>query len=182
MPAPSRPPRSRPSAPFLAVALSAALELAGGGARAGEAVAEYQLKAAFLLLVRQFVARPDGESISQICILGDDPFGEAFGAAPAAGVPEVRHLGPSDDPGSCPLLFIARSERARLRSVLEAVRSRPVLTVGDTPGYASQGVILNLFLDENKVRFEVNVDAARRAELTLSPRLTSLARLVREGR
>ena len=46
--------------------------------------------------------------------------------------------------------------------------------------YAAQGVMVNFYPERNKVRFETNVDAARRAGLKISSHLLKLARIVRE--
>jgi hypothetical protein len=55
-----------------------------------------------------------------------------------------------------------------------------VLTVGDSDGYAARGVIANFYLEENRVRFEINREAAVRARLGISSQLLKLARIVRE--
>ena len=76
-------------------------------------------------------------------------------------------------------LFISGSESARLSTILEEVKSDGVLTVGDTVGYARRGVVINLVVEDGKVRFNVNVDAARQGRLKLSSKLLKLASIVR---
>jgi hypothetical protein len=56
----------------------------------------------------------------------------------------------------------------------------PVLTIGEIPGFAKRGGIINLVLEDNKVHFEVNVEAAKEADLNISSRLLALARIVQE--
>ncbi|PYV15768.1 MAG: hypothetical protein DMG21_14080 [Acidobacteria bacterium] len=54
------------------------------------------------------------------------------------------------------------------------------LTVGESAGFAGLGGVINLTVEENKLRFEVNLDAAERAGLKISSKLLSLARIVRD--
>jgi hypothetical protein len=65
-----------------------------------------------------------------------------------------------------------------LAETIQAVRGLPILTVGDMPGFAKSGGIINLVLEDNRMRFEVNVKAAKDADLNISSRLLALARIV----
>jgi hypothetical protein len=165
--------------------LAAALALAGSApASAADRVSEYQVKAAFLRNLTRFVERPGGGPTWTICVLGEDPFGaslDAIAGDAGSGVRIAVRRVPGRDVGDCAVLFVSRSEAERLSSVLAAVKGAPVLTVGDTEGFAARGVILNFFLEESRVKFEVNVDAAKRARLTISSRLLGLARIVHDS-
>jgi hypothetical protein len=77
------------------------------------------------------------------------------------------------------VLFIAASESGNLDRILGSIGNNSVLTIGDSPGYAEQGVMVNFYLEENKVRFEINREAAARARLGISSQLLKLARIVR---
>jgi len=57
-----------------------------------------------------------------------------------------------------------------------------VLTVGEMPHFVQSGGAVNFILEGNKVRFEINTDAAARARLKLSSKLLALARSVVEDR
>jgi hypothetical protein len=76
------------------------------------------------------------------------------------------------------LLYIAPSQARRLPAVLRAVADATVLTVGDTDGFARDGVAINLYTFDNRVRIEVNSTAAARAGVRLSANLMRLARIV----
>jgi hypothetical protein len=76
------------------------------------------------------------------------------------------------------LVFIAGSQSRRLPAVLRTVAVAGVLTVGDTEGFARDGVAINLYELDNRVRIEVNSTAAARAGLHLSANLMRLARIV----
>ena len=53
-----------------------------------------------------------------------------------------------------------------------------VLTVGDEEGFARRGGVINFLFENDRVRFEINVDAATRARLKISAKLLALAKLV----
>jgi len=57
-----------------------------------------------------------------------------------------------------------------------------VLTVGEMPHFVQCGGAVNFILEGNKVRFEINTDAAARARLKLSSKLLALTRSVVEDR
>jgi hypothetical protein len=65
-----------------------------------------------------------------------------------------------------------------LAAILRETEGRPVLTIGDTDGFAQAGVILNLYTFDQRVRIEANTTAAARAGLRLSSQLLRLARIV----
>jgi hypothetical protein len=79
----------------------------------------------------------------------------------------------------CHVLFISREERRRTPEVLEAVESAGVLTVSEADGFLDQGGAVQLLTDGNRVRFEINLGAARRSGLNVSSKLLSLARAVK---
>ena len=63
-------------------------------------------------------------------------------------------------------------------AITRPVKSLPILTIGETTGFASRGGIINLTLEGKRVRFEVNIEAAKQANLNISSRLLALARIV----
>jgi hypothetical protein len=77
----------------------------------------------------------------------------------------------------CRVLFISASERGNLVRILAKLEHGAVLTVGDSAGYAEEGVMVNFYLEESRVRFEINREAVGRAQLRISSQLLKLARL-----
>ncbi|MBS1858290.1 MAG: YfiR family protein [Acidobacteria bacterium] len=148
---------------------------------------EYEVKAAFLYKFASFVEWPAEASNPPlgICVLGQDPFGPSLDRITrdkrVSGRPfMVRRLRPGEGVGECHILFIAASERPRLKQILDSRQGEPVLTVSDVPGFCESGGDINLALADNRVRLEINPAAMQRAGLLVSSRLLSLARLVRE--
>lgn len=152
---------------------------------AGAQVPEYEAKSEFLERFTRFIDWPDstpGDTFV-IGILGRDPFGhylDALATRSIKGKPvEVRRLRTASDAGTCcQLLFISSSEADHLARVLSRTAGEPVLTVGDTPGFAEAGVLINLYEDRGRIGFEVNEAAVRRSGLHFNSKLLRLARLV----
>jgi hypothetical protein len=75
----------------------------------------------------------------------------------------------------CHVLFLCPSEKAHLSRILPLLQKDRILLVGDTPGFLEAGVVINLVVEDNKVRFEINMAAARRAKLQIRSSLLRLA-------
>lgn len=81
-------------------------------------------------------------------------------------------------PLQCQVVFISRHPVGNTVRVLEATRSGNALTVADSDGLGRQGVMINMTMGSNKVSFEVNAEAAKRAGLFISSKLLRLAAAV----
>jgi hypothetical protein len=53
-----------------------------------------------------------------------------------------------------------------------------LLTVGDTEGYAQEGVMLNFYIEASKVKFEINLNSIRSSRIAVSSQLLKLGRMV----
>ena len=178
----------------LVVTVVIALWAAGGGDTGvlaqSQEVSEYQVKAAFLYNFAKFVEWPPDASRDlsdplTICIVGRDPFGtvldEAVQGKTISGHKLViRRSKAGQSWKGCQIAFISSSEGKDLPSVLEGSKRSGVLTVGDTEGFAQRGGMINFVVEQERVHFEVNVEAAERAGLKISSKLLSLAKIVRE--
>ncbi len=91
----------------------------------------------------------------------------------------VRTVSDLDQVSNCHILFIGSSDRKYLRSILRDLKLTGVLTVGDTEGFAAEGGVANFKLEGNKVRIEINTSAAEQQRLRISPKLLSLAQIVK---
>ena len=152
---------------------------------------EYLIKAGFIYNFANLVqwpsnafAQPDSPIV--IGILGEDPFGTILdrvlqGKKVNGRSFVVKRLKSPADLKECHILFVSSSEMTRLAEAIHLVKGMPILTIGEIPGFAKRGGIINLVLEDNKVRFEVNVEAAKEADLNISSRLLALARIVQES-
>ena len=82
----------------------------------------------------------------------------------------------------CQILFIGEAESARTDQVIQSQSAASVLTIAEAPDFARRGGIIALVLEDSKVRFIVNVDAASQAALSISSRLLALATIVHTSR
>jgi hypothetical protein len=163
----------------------AAFVLAPGavGAAEGEAL-EYAVKAAYLSKFGHYVewpnaAFPPAGNTATLCIAGEDPFGTVLDKAVAdqsiAGKSiVVRRLKTVGRDSGCHVLYIGRSDKPSARQLVDAVRGSSVLTVSDTRS-ADAGAVINFVVKDNRVRFDIDEEAAVQNELTLSSKLLSLA-------
>jgi hypothetical protein len=75
-------------------------------------------------------------------------------------------------------LFIAKSAAPDLPKILAATKYKPILTIGDTPGFAQKGVHINLYVEKGSTKFEINVRALFDAKFSPDRRMIKLARVV----
>jgi hypothetical protein len=153
---------------------------------------EYQVKAVFLFNFAQFVEWPtnalsDTQIPLTIGVLGDDPFdgflddtvrGEKVDGHPLA-IQRCRNVG---DAKNCQILFISRSESSRMETILVGLKDRNILTVSDIEGFAKNGGVIRFVTEGNKIRFRVNLEAAKNANLTISSKMLRLAEIVEPGK
>jgi hypothetical protein len=117
-----------------------------------------------------------------LCV-ADDRIGQALEQAASGrkvnGRPVVvRRVTASDSLQPCGLVFIDRSESESLPRVLASLGTSSVLTVSDAEDFATQGGMVQLYVEDGRMRFAINLANARAARLTLSAQLLNLARIV----
>lgn len=166
----------------------AVLGLLAAGAR-GQAIDEYQVKAAFLYNFAKFAEWPpqtfkDSTEPIGVCVLGQDPFGgmleEAVQGKQIGGRALVVHnISDARQAYSCHILFVSFSERKRLPSIFIGIKAASILTVGEMEGFTAEGGIVNFRLENGRVRIEINVQAAEHGRLRISSKLLSLAQIVK---
>lgn len=77
----------------------------------------------------------------------------------------------------CDLLWIAGSIDATVvQRIVDGHRGQPVVLVADRPGFATDGGGLQLFVVDNSVKFEANVDALKRQGVRADPQLLKMSR------
>jgi hypothetical protein len=155
---------------------------------AQDQASEVQVKAAFLFHFAQLVEWPP-DSLSppnipvNFCVWGEEPLPSALqtiveGKLVGTHSIHVRRLPDTEDLRSCHLLFIAGADSRRVIGILTSVKDAPVLTVGESEDFAKEGGMIGLSLEENKIRFDINLKAAQHVNLKISSRLLLLARKV----
>ena len=82
---------------------------------------------------------------------------------------------------ACSMLFIGSDAAGQIDGILRQLTNRAVLTIGDTPGLARRGVVINFYRQRERVRFEINPGALDRAGLTAEAQLFDVAKIVEPG-
>jgi hypothetical protein len=192
------PRRVRPGARLRRAALLAcACVLAGALAQPAFAQAaapalERAVKAAFVYKFLGYVEwpAPSFEHADTPIVVGvhgaDDIAAElaqiVAGRAVAERPVQVKRLRYGDSVAGLHVLFVGRSDAARLAPLARALQSRPTLVVSESSNALNAGSMINLVLaPDGRVRFEIALDAVEKAGLKLSSRLLALAQSVRPG-
>ncbi len=152
---------------------------------------EYQVEAAYLYNFGRFVEWPAKGTTTKsdaftICVLGEDPFGQALDATFAGATIEnksvvARRISSPNDSTDCQILFLSSSEANRLNKIIESLNKTAILTVSDMPQFSKRGGMIQFVLEGSRVRFEVNLSATQKAGLTLSSELLKVATVVRRN-
>lgn len=150
---------------------------------------EHFLKAKFIYNFTRFIEWPKTEFLSikksglNLCLIGKDPFGVILEhtAEHLSNMGKQfnikRSISLADTP-ECSILFISKSEALRLNQIISRVKGKPILLIGDTPGYADGGVGINFFSDGKQIRFEINKKVIERSGLRISSELLDLAKII----
>jgi hypothetical protein len=140
------------------------------------------IEAAYLYNFGKFVRFPVTSDAGQfaICILGEDGFRGALDTLIANEWIEgrkivARRLNSLAQADTCQILFIAPSEESRLVKDLVVLDKKPILTVSNLPGFLDHGGMVQFLLENNRVRFAVNLAAAEKSNLSLSSELLKVA-------
>jgi hypothetical protein len=129
---------------------------------------------------------PQADSPYVIGVAGDDTVADEL-ARIAAGRSVnnrgviVKRMLPGEPVTELHMLFIGRAERARQAQWLRQVKGRAILAVTAADGALDQGSIINFRTVDDRVRFEVSVEAADQAGIRLNSRLFSVATNVVKG-
>lgn len=156
-------------------------------------VSEYDLKAVYLERFTRFVEWPAGSSIDDpanpfiICVVGKNEFGSRIEQISDTlkirnkkiAVRYISHLNEIDE---CHLLFISGKTKQSLSDILAYTKDKPILTVSDTAGYGEQGVYINYFFENKRLRFEINQSAVQESKLKMSHMLLQRARILNPTR
>jgi hypothetical protein len=171
------------------VFLAAFLALATASVALSQSVTVPALKAAFLYNFAKFTEWPaDALAPAQrlsLCVVGDNLVADAVEQVIKGRLVEgheltVQILKPDGPLRSCHLLYIGGLDAKGARQLLGTLGSAPVLTVSDGDKFAESGGVAQLILENNRMRFAINVVAAQRVRLQLSSKLLSLATIIKK--
>jgi hypothetical protein len=164
-------------------------EIADDAAAAGSA--ENDVKAAMLCHCLELMHWPADTAAAKastmtIGVLGKNALGESLNSLAGKTISGrklvVKKLSRVEDAASCQSVFVGASEKKRTPKILKALTGLPILTVGESPGFAEQGGIINLLVERKHVRLELNTAAAEKAGISIDPELMKLVPVTDEQR
>lgn len=145
------------------------------------------VKAAFVFNFIKLVSWPEarlpaGGGPVQVCVIKGDEMEAALREALVDKVVgthplQVAALGMDDDFSPCHVLYLGAHSSARNAALMAQVRGKGVLLVDEGPRFAWPNGMIRLFQDDNRMRFELNLEALERSGLKVDPRLIRLARI-----
>lgn len=169
---------------ILAIVLTAGITLT-----AAAESKENEVKAAFIYNFAKFTEWPatavaDDNELN-LCMAGNGAFGKVLFSLQGREVQgtklNIQKIEDISDLSDCQILYVSRSEAGRVDSLMDAIAGKQgVLSVSDIDGFTHHGGIIELKVIDNKIRFAINLRAARQANIILSSKLLRLAIAVEE--
>lgn len=152
---------------------------------------EYQLKAVFLWRLAQFTEWPSDafeapDSPIVICVIGENPFGDALDAAVRGETAHGRKFAAQyhrviEQAKTCHILYLSGAGPRQAKAIVAALAGKSVLTARDVDGLPSAyDTVVGFVTEQNKIRLRINVKAATAARLVFDPRLLRAAEIVGE--
>jgi hypothetical protein len=153
------------------------------------AVPEYHLKTVFLYNLAKFTNWPEGAlepspSALRIGVLDDTHIRPAFrliadkrvGGRPL----ELSVVSSPRDADDCAVVFLNGDDSRLIQLILQRVRKRPILTVGEGPAFIRWGGIIRFRMEDGHARLEASLENALTADLTLKAQLLQLCRIIKD--
>lgn len=145
-------------------------------------VSEYDVEAAYLYNFGTFVRwpLPAAQKTFDICVLGRDPFegslqrliaGDRIDGREVRG----RVIASATEAADCAIVYIADSEESNLKKVIAALAGKGQLLVSGLPHFLEEGGMIQFVLEDNRVRFAVNLESAESSRLVFSSELLKVA-------
>ena len=147
-----------------------------------------QIRAALVFNFPKFaewptIAYPDAASPLSVCFLGADDVRAAFqgisaGKALNGRYVEVRAVKSAGETHGCHVIYLDSPNNSVVLDVLKYARQGNELAIGTTEDFLANGGMIRLQVENNRMRFDVNVGAVGRTKIKLSSKLLALARSV----
>lgn len=149
-------------------------------------VSEYEYKAAFIERFTRFVEWPnqDDSETFTIVVFGKNLFGntldELFADIKIKNQKvKIIYTSKLEDLKQANLVFISQSEKKRISEILVVTDRYSILTIGDSRGLCSKGVHINMYIEGNYIRYEINQIAIINSGLKVSSLLLASAKIIK---
>lgn len=150
---------------------------------------ESLVKAGYIEKFTHFVQWPETVNKSNpedgfaIAVIGKNTFGayleDLFGKTKVKNnTVRISYISSVNEIGNCRILFISGSEKNNLDDILRYTEGKPILTISDNKGFGEKGVIINMFLEGNYVRYEINRSSLDKSGLIINSLLLNYAVII----
>ena len=147
-------------------------------------VHEYELKSATLFKICNYVIWPtsgDESKTFDIVVLGTPEEIAQFNFPPnkLLNNKAIRLIGLDDYQliNDCQVLFVCQSKKDEVSQILEFIQDKNILTFSDNEALFEQGIMINFYVDENRVKFELNPEVINRSNIQLHSQLYSIGKI-----
>ena len=155
---------------------------------AESSASEYAVKAAMIYKITKFVSWPEAAFIREdsplnICMAEESPFAKAMNSLKGRKVKGhkveiITFKEFSAVQAQCQVLIVSHKKARQVDAMIAGISDRPILTIGDSEGFAEQGGIIGLQQEQSRISFAINVAASERVGLKISAQLLQLATIV----
>ena len=149
-------------------------------------VSERDVKAAFVERFTRFVEWPEefANDTFKIAVIGKNTFDtsldDVFSDVKVKNLStKIIYTDDVNDLMNANLVFISRTEKKSLNEIFAIIGSKPILTISDTRGFCNMGTNINMYVDGNSIRYEINKEALEKTGLKVSSLLLNSAKIVR---
>jgi hypothetical protein len=154
---------------------------------AGAQQNERSIRTAFVFNLTRYVEWPRRNDELKICSIGEGSIGQTLqrvlnGKSSDGRVIRILTSPTPDELNQCAILYVSELSSNDARTALDRVRGKDILTIGEDDKFVREGGMVGLVKDGDHIRIEVNVDAAKAANLKIASQLLALAVIVHQGR
>lgn len=180
--------RPYPVCSVVAVIAAALFLSSRSGAQPIHSAPEQSIKAAYLYNFAAYVGWPEGildapDDSLTIGVFGDDALADELEQITDGRLAHglrirIRQVRVGDALDDLHILFVAAEATGVLARFASEAQARSILVVTESGDAPASGSVINFRLVEQRVRFDVSLDAAHKSRLTISSRLLAVAEQV----
>ncbi len=138
-----------------------------------------QAKTAFIYNILKFVEYPIKIDTVNLCIIGEDEINHSLKTLDGKQTSDkkiyVSFMDSTKDLTKCNAIFVNESVESKLDYIIARIRNLPILTISDSENFIEFGIMVNMFVSDEKLKFNVNNKMVKEANLKISSRVLTLA-------
>jgi len=147
---------------------------------------EYEVKAALIEKFSRFVEwqiEKDTQQSFKIGVLGKDNYGDVIENLYSnwkikGRKVEITYPVTDEEIVSCDIIFISSTYAHNIKFLLQLIATEPILTISDRENDVQNGIMINMYLNRNKVIYDINLTSFQKSGLKVSSLLLDAAKTV----